>query len=185
LRHLLVLTFLIALAASSVPFINTGLVNGTRTGSVSQVGAIKIDGTLDIVYGDSRDHTSITTAYSLSLTNGTNVPLRASRLMMSMHEVVADLLGLRVRKVFYDCLQVERGFRREAIPEHQDSFQQFLDENFGKASRTLTRAIAKRFYTKLGWSFVEMPQYDLLDYFNMAQKRATKSTSQILVAIKS
>lgn len=105
-------------------------------------------------------------------------------LVQSVDETIADLLGLRVRKVFYDSLQAERGFDREAIPEHQDSFQQFLDENFGKASQTLTKAIAKRFYTKLGWTFVEMPQYELRDYFDLAQKRSTRSISKILIAIK-
>ena len=63
----------------------------------------------------------------------------------------------------------------EAVPGHIGDFQQFLDATFGGGSRTLTRCIAKRFFEKLGWAFVEMHQYDLVDYFNLARRRVEKS----------
>ena len=95
-------------------------------------------------------------------------------LVQSVDEVVADVLGSRVRKSFYDCLMRQRGLSREAVPGHIDDFQQFLEATFGGGSRTLTRCIAKRFFEKLGWAFVEMRQHDLVDYFSQAQRRVEK-----------
>ena len=101
-------------------------------------------------------------------------------LVQSVDEVVVDLLGHRVRTAFYECLQRQRGLSKEGVPEHLEEFQRFLHETFGKGGETLTRCIMKRFSEKLGWSYVDMHQYDLGDYFALAE-RVTKSANEIIM----
>ena len=93
---------------------------------------------------------------------------------------VVDLLGHRVRTAFYECLQRQRGLSKEGVPEHLEEFQRFLHETFGKGGETLTRCIMKRFSEKLGWSYVDMHQYDLGDYCALAE-RVTKSANEIIM----
>lgn len=71
-------------------------------------------------------------------------------LIQSVDEVVADLLGSRVRRSFYDCLMRQRGLSREAVPGHVDDFQQFLDATFGGASRNFNQVHSETILREAG-----------------------------------
>jgi len=99
--------------------------------------------------------TQITTSPLLELVTSTT--LRAERkdidrlLMESLDDVLADLLGKRVREAFYDHMERNYYFARDEIPKRLDDFLLLLERTFGKSGKTIEKAVAKRLYAKLGW----------------------------------
>jgi hypothetical protein len=57
---------------------------------------------------------------------------------------------------------------RREIPSHIIELSAAAEEIFGKTFRTIERAIAKRFYRKLGLEFSERTDFQLRDYVNIA-----------------
>jgi len=92
-------------------------------------------------------------------------------LLESMDEALTDLLGRRTREAVYDYLERNCLVARNEIPERLDDFSKLLIETFGKGGRTIGKVIAKRLYTKLGWEFVDVHSYELVDYVMAARRR--------------
>ena len=70
-------------------------------------------------------------------------------LLQSLDEVIDDLLGKRVRVVFYDYMERNYYFGRDDVPQHLGDFLLVLERTFGKSGKTIERAIAKRLCSKL------------------------------------
>lgn len=70
-------------------------------------------------------------------------------LLQSLDEVIDDLLGKRVRVVFYDYMERNFYFGRDDVPQHLGDFLLVLERTFGKSGKTIERAIAKRLCSKL------------------------------------
>lgn len=71
-------------------------------------------------------------------------------LLESLDDVLDDLLGKRVRIVFYDHLERNYYIGREEIPKRLGDFLLILERTFGKSGKTIERTIARRLCTKLG-----------------------------------
>lgn len=67
----------------------------------------------------------------------------------SIDEVLADLLGRRVRDAFYDHIERNYYLARDGIPGHLDDFLMILERTFGNSGKTVERSIAKRLCAKL------------------------------------
>ena len=70
-------------------------------------------------------------------------------LLQSLDEVIDDLLGKRVRVVFYDYMERNYYFGRDDVPQHLGDFLLVLERTFGKSGKTIERSIAKRLCSKL------------------------------------
>ena len=92
-------------------------------------------------------------------------------LLESMDEALTDLLGRRTREAVYDYLERNCLVARNEIPSQLDDFFKLLSETFGKGGSTIGKVIAKRLYAKLGWEFVDINSYELVDYVTAARRR--------------
>ena len=95
-------------------------------------------------------------------------------LLESMDEALTDLLGRRTREAVYDYLERNCFVARNEIPGRLDDFFKLLNETFGKGGSTIGKVIAKRLYAKLGWEFVDIHSYELIDYVTTAKRRLEK-----------
>jgi hypothetical protein len=118
--------------------------------------------------------TASSTTGSLSVP-GTNAKSLDDLLLECIDEVLADLLGRRSREAIYDCLERDQALSRTDIPEHMTLFLQLLDETFGKASRTIWKAVVKRMYEKLEWKFYDNPGYEFIDYMEEIRSKVAKA----------
>jgi hypothetical protein len=115
-----------------------------------------------------------------STTGGLHAPRSTAEslddlLLECINEVLVDLLGRRSREAIYDCLERSQGLARTDIPQHMSLFIQLLDETFGKASRTIWKAIVKRMYDKLEWKFNDNPAYGFIDYMEEIRAKITRA----------
>lgn len=102
-------------------------------------------------------------------TNPVSIPL-----LESIDEALTDLLGSRTREAVYDYLERNCSLARNEIPTRLDDFFKLLNETFGKGGSTIGKVIAKKLYAKLGWEFVEIQSYGLMDYVETARGRLEK-----------
>jgi hypothetical protein len=101
-------------------------------------------------------------------------------LFKSIHETMAGVLGLKARDNLYLTLLMKFSIPREELPGHMRSLISVMEENFGPSpTRTVSNAIAKRFYSELSLEFVEKPSFTLLDYVEEARTALETSTSGI------
>lgn len=89
----------------------------------------------------------------------------------SIEETLADLLGPRAKEAIFDYLERNYLIGRNEITKSLGDFFSVLDETFGRGSRTIGKAIAKRLYSKLNWEFVDCPEYELTDYLSNIKSR--------------
>jgi hypothetical protein len=94
-----------------------------------------------------------------------------SLLLECINEILTDILSTRAREAVYDNLERTRFLSRNQIPKHLDAFFQLLEETFGKASKTIGRAIAKKLYSKLGLEFVETPGLEFADHLQTLRRK--------------
>src|SRR5208283_3555744 len=92
-------------------------------------------------------------------------------LLESMDEALTDLLGRRTLEAVYDYMERNCFVARNEIPSRLDDFFKLLNETFGKGGSTIGKVIAKRLYAKLGWEFVNIHSYELIDYVTTAKRR--------------
>lgn len=99
-----------------------------------------------------------------------NINTKKPRLLLleSVDEALADLLGKRAREAIYDYLERKCYMSRDEIPERLGEFCNLLLENFGRGSKTIEKAVAKRFYAKLGKEFIDVYGLTLEDYVKKA-----------------
>jgi len=80
----------------------------------------------------------------------------------------------QVRDAIYKKLEKACSVRSNEIAEHLDALHQILQDNFSGGSKVIERSIARRIIRKIGWEFVEIPEFGLLEYFEMVKERFTK-----------
>lgn len=92
----------------------------------------------------------------------------------SIDEVLTDLLGRKPKEAVYDYLERHYSLARDMIPKNLRKFIELLDMTFGRGSKTICKAIARRLFDKLGWEFTEIKGFELLDYLEAARARIAR-----------
>jgi len=85
-------------------------------------------------------------------------------LLDSIEETLSDILGSRAKEAIFDFLEINCLIGRNEFAGSLGDLFIVLDETFGRGSKTLGKAIAKKLYSKLNWEFFDCPEYDLNDY---------------------
>jgi hypothetical protein len=93
-------------------------------------------------------------------------------LIESVDETIASILGVAILPATYRFLETRCGITKEHIPSRLEEFDAALVRMFGVGGTTLSRAIAKNLWSKLGLEFVPMRNKRLTDYVNEARERA-------------
>ena len=79
-------------------------------------------------------------------------------------------MGEQVLKAVYAHLKDHHGITAEEIPYQLDTLMKTLEATFGAAgAKTIGKAIAKRFYSRMGLEFSDKPAYSLQDYLQDAE----------------
>ena len=97
----------------------------------------------------------------------------------SIDETIATLLSREVTDALYLFLQKAHSISKDDVPHKLETLSATLEKTFGVAgSRTITKAIAKNLYSKLGLSFSNDPSRTLLEYVEAAKvKLAERAVS--------
>jgi hypothetical protein len=102
-------------------------------------------------------------------------------LVESIDETITDLLSQAVVDALYAHLQTFHYISRDEIPHRLDTLLTTLEKIFGvRSSQTITKAIARRFYLKLGLEFTDNPSRTLLEYVDEAKMKLQNSSSKWL-----
>lgn len=97
----------------------------------------------------------------------------------AVDQSLRGILGDIAAQALYNQLQQNYALPREAVFTEFLKFTAALRATFGEVSPTIERAIAKRFYSNLGLTFVAQPRLTLQDYVDGAIfARATKSAKE-------
>jgi hypothetical protein len=98
-------------------------------------------------------------------------------LVESIDETVTALLSRTVVDALYAHLQNIYSISRDEVPYRLDTLFTTLEKIFGgPGSRTITKAIATKFYLKLGLEFTANPSHTLLEYVNEAKMKLQNSS---------
>ena len=101
-------------------------------------------------------------------------------LIESVDETLAAVLGEIIREAVYDALKNRFNITMDQVPEKLDDFSLDLEKLMGKVpSRTLRKAIIKRFYAELGLEFVERANWRLPDYVREARTKMSGRSESI------
>ncbi len=95
----------------------------------------------------------------------------------SIDETITDLLSRAVVDALYAHLQAIYSISRDEVPNRLDALLTALEKIFGASSQTITRAIARKFYLKLGLEFTNHPSYTLIEYVNEAKMKLRTSSN--------
>ena len=91
-------------------------------------------------------------------------------LVESIDETISDLLSRAVVDALYAHLQTFHSISRDRLPDRLDALLTSLVQIFGDhGTETITRAIARKFYLKLGLEFKYNPNRTLLEYVDEAR----------------
>jgi hypothetical protein len=96
-------------------------------------------------------------------------------LVETIDETITDLLGRAVVDALYAHLETNHSMARDEVPYRLDTLFITLEKIFGASSNTITKAIAKRFYAKLGLEFTDNPSRALLEYVDEAKMKLQES----------
>jgi hypothetical protein len=100
-------------------------------------------------------------------------------LVESIDETITALLGREVVDALYAHLQTFHFIARDEVPYRLDTLFAILEKIFGvRSSQTITRAIARKFYLKLGLEFTGNPSHTLLEYVDEAKMKLQNSSSK-------
>jgi hypothetical protein len=99
-------------------------------------------------------------------------------LVESIDETITELLSRAVVDALYAHLETFHSISRDELPNRLDALFSALEKIFGvRGSQTITKAIAKKFYLKLGLEFTDNPSRTLVEYVDQA-KIKLKTSSQ-------
>jgi hypothetical protein len=90
-------------------------------------------------------------------------------LLQSLKETITALLGKSVAGALSYHLYAYLGIAEDDIPSHLNALFSTLNHSFGVSGNVIGRAIVKRFYAKLGLTFVETPNVTLIQYIEDAK----------------
>jgi hypothetical protein len=98
-------------------------------------------------------------------------------LVESIDETITALLSRTVVDALYAHLQTNHSVSKDEMPYQLDTLFTTLSEIFGvRSSQTITNAISKKFYLKLGLEFTDHPSRTLLEYVDEAKSRLQTSS---------
>ena len=98
-------------------------------------------------------------------------------LVESIDETITDLLSRAVVDALYTHLQTNYSISRNELPCRLDTLTTTLQTVFGvRSSQTITKAMAKKFYLKLGLQFIDSPSGTLLEYVDEAKMKLQNSS---------
>ena len=90
----------------------------------------------------------------------------------SIDETITELLSRTVIEALYAHLQTFHSIQRDELPRRLDILSPALEKIFGaRGSQTITKAIARKFYLKLGLEFTGNPSRTLLEYVDEAKMK--------------
>jgi hypothetical protein len=93
-------------------------------------------------------------------------------LVESIDETVAALLSRSVVDALYAHLQTFHSISRDEVPYRLDTLLTTLEKTFGlRGSQTMTKAITRKFYLKLGLEFTDNPSRTLFEYVDEAKMK--------------
>ena len=91
-------------------------------------------------------------------------------LIESIRETIAQLLSPKVAEKMFEHLERFYSVKKDELPSHLDMLILALKTNFGsRGSQVVEKAIAKRFYSRLGLEFIDHPQRTLVGYVENAK----------------
>ena len=91
-------------------------------------------------------------------------------LVESIDETITELLSRAVVDALYAHLETFHSISRDELPNRLDVLFSALEKIFGvRGSQTITKAIAKKFYLKLGLEFTDNPSRTLVEYVDQAK----------------
>ena len=91
-------------------------------------------------------------------------------LLESIDETLTILLSREVVDALYGYLQKAHSISRDQIPTRLDTLSSILARTFGlPSSATISKAIARKFYSKLALTFSDNPGGSLLGYVERAK----------------
>ena len=98
-------------------------------------------------------------------------------LIESIDETITAILSRTVVDALYAHLQTVYSISRDEIPYRLDTLYTTLEKIFGvRSSQTITKAIARKFYLKLGLEFTGNPSRTLLEYVDEAKMKLQNSS---------
>lgn len=101
-------------------------------------------------------------------------------LVKSIDETITDLLSEAVLKALYAHLEKVYSLTRDKVPYRLETLSSALEKTFGmRGSRTISKAIARKFYTKLGLTFSDNPGGTLIEYVEEAKIKLGIGESQL------
>jgi hypothetical protein len=95
-------------------------------------------------------------------------------LIESVDEALTDMLGHRTVQAVYYYLNQKHSIRPDELPGKIDAFEGICQNLFGSSRESVSKAIAKRLYSKLGWTFWEATTLGLGDHVYRAKTRLAK-----------
>lgn len=102
-----------------------------------------------------------------------------SVLINAVDETMADLFGPVVVQSLHEHLLKFYQVRIEEIPHRLDTLTSTLERTFGASSKTICKAIARKFYAKLGLAFYDNPGRTLLESVEQARIKWRGSEGQL------
>jgi len=90
-------------------------------------------------------------------------------LVECIHETLVTLLSLQVAEALYTRLETSYSVSKDEIPYRLDTLLSTLENTFGASAKIVEKAIAKKFYLRLGLDFTNNPQSTLVDYVEQAK----------------
>jgi hypothetical protein len=100
-------------------------------------------------------------------------------LVESIDETITDLLSRAVVDALYAHLLTFRSISRDELPYRLDTLLAALEKIFGvRGAQTITKAIAKKFYLKLGVEFADNRSRTLIEYVDEAKMKLKMSQSK-------
>jgi len=96
----------------------------------------------------------------------------------SIDETISILLSPEVDDALYLHLWRVHSISRDEAPYKLEILCSALEQVFGRGSKIISKAIAKRFYTKLGLTFFDDPTLTLIDYVEEAKIKFGKGEDQ-------
>ena len=97
------------------------------------------------------------------------------RLVESIDETITALLSKSVLDSIYLHLERYLSISKDELPYRLDTFFSILEKTFGRSERTIGKAIARRFYSKLRLEFDETANHNLRDYVEEARRKLPTS----------
>jgi hypothetical protein len=91
-------------------------------------------------------------------------------LIESIRETIAQLLSPKVAETLFEHLEKVYSIKKDEVPSRLDKLLLTLKTTFGSSSaQVVGKAIARRFYSRLGLEFSDNPQRTLVCYVENAK----------------